>query len=41
MNTQEMYVAIVVTLLFVGGITLMVTTVRDRIRVRKQWGRRD
>jgi hypothetical protein len=40
MNTQEMYVAIVVTLLFVGGIGLLFATVRDRIKVRKQWSRR-
>lgn len=38
MNTTEIYVAVAVTLLFVAGIVLLVTTVRQRIRVRKEWG---
>jgi len=39
-NTQETYLAVVVTLLFVGGIGLLVAIVRERTRVRKQWGGR-
>ena len=38
MNTTETYLAASVTLLCVAGIALLVSTVRQRIRVRKQWG---
>jgi hypothetical protein len=40
MNTTETYLAASVTLLCVAGIALLVSTVRQRIRVRKQWGGR-
>jgi len=40
MNTTEIYLAVSVTLLCVAGIVLLVSTVRQRIRVRKQWGGR-
>jgi len=40
MNTTETYLAVSVTLLCVAGIALLVSTVRERIRVRKQWGGR-
>jgi len=40
MNTTETYLGVSVTLLCVAGIALLVSTVRQRIRVRKQWGRR-
>jgi len=39
-NTQETYLAVVVTLLFVGGIGLLVAIVRERTRLRKQWSGR-
>jgi hypothetical protein len=37
-NTTDIYLAVAVSLLFVAGIVLLVTTLRERIRVRKQWG---
>jgi hypothetical protein len=37
-NTTETYLAVSVTLLFIAGITLLVSTVRQRNRVRKEWG---
>jgi len=40
MTTTEMYLAGSVALLWVAGIALLVSTVRQRIRVRKQWGGR-
>jgi len=38
MNTTETYLAVSVALLCVAGIALLVSTVRPRIRLRKQWG---
>ena len=36
-DTTEKYLAVVVTLLFVAGIRLLVATVRQQNRTRKQW----
>jgi hypothetical protein len=38
MDAGDTYLAVAVTLLFVAAIVLLVTTLRERIRVRKQWG---
>jgi len=40
MNATETYLAVSVMLLCVAGIALLVSTVRQRTRVRKQWGGR-
>lgn len=41
MNTTETsYLAVSVTLLCFAGIALLVSTLRQRIKVRKQWGGR-
>jgi hypothetical protein len=37
-DTTEKYLAVAVTLLFVAGIRLLVATVRQQKRTRKQWG---
>jgi hypothetical protein len=37
-DTTEKYLAAVVTLHFVAGILLLVATVRQQNRTRKQWG---
>src|SRR5690349_21701777 len=37
---QDAYLAVVVMLLFGGGIGLLVAIVRERTKVRKQWGGR-
>jgi hypothetical protein len=37
-DTTEKYLAVAVTLLFVAGIRLLVATVRQQNRTRKQWG---
>jgi hypothetical protein len=38
LNTTDIFLAVAVSLLFVAGIVLLVATLRERIRVRKQWG---
>ena len=38
MDTKEAYLAVAVTLLFMAGIGLLVATVRQRTRTRKEWG---
>jgi hypothetical protein len=38
MDTVDTYLAVAVTLFFVAGIVLLVATLRERIKVRKQWG---
>jgi hypothetical protein len=37
-DTTEAYLAVAVTLLFVAGIGLLVATVRQRTKTRKEWG---
>jgi hypothetical protein len=37
-DTTETYLAVAVTLLFVAGLALLVTAVRQQIRARKEWG---
>jgi hypothetical protein len=37
-DTTDKYLAVAVTLLFVGGVRLVVATVRLQNRTRKQWG---
>jgi hypothetical protein len=39
-NTTETYLAVSVTLVFIAGVALLVATLRQRIRIRKQWGGR-
>jgi len=36
-DTTDKYLAVAVTLLFVAGIRLLVATVRQQNRTRKQW----
>jgi hypothetical protein len=40
-DTTDKYLAVAVTLLFVAGIRLLVATVRQENRTRKQWGSPD
>jgi hypothetical protein len=37
MNALEIYVAVVVTLLFMTGVGLLITDRRKARRIRKQW----
>ena len=38
MEPKEAYLAVAVTLFFVAGIGLLAATVRQRTKVRKEWG---